>query len=67
MPSSGDMFQINDVVVLRCPVACDDDADIEPGVIGMISHVYPGGLVFEVRFRGSRESHTVSVSELTRR
>ena len=57
-------MRVVDKVTIKCPVACDDDFDIQPGSVGIIVYVYPEEQAFEVKFAGSRETHTICRAEL---
>ena len=52
---------VGDSVVLICPIPCDDLVPLDRGII---VHVHPGGLAFEVRFSSGRIA-TVTKTEIT--
>lgn len=55
------IIAVGDIVQLVCPVPCEE---LGPLARGEVVYAYPGGLVFQVRFKGGRIA-TVCRIELT--
>ena len=55
------MFREHEQIVLTAAVLGDDNEDLQPGDVGAVIHVHPGGEAFVVEFM-SLDGETVAIA-----